>query len=396
MNPWKTLKKLPKNLWIIFFTTLINRAGTMALPFLILYLTDKEGFGASDAGLVLSAYGISALITSPFVGRLSDKLGSLKVMKLSLIFSGLILFIYPFFDSYNLILCLTFIWSIISEAFRPASLSLVSEIVSPAQRRTAFAINRLAINIGMSIGPVVGGLLTLINYSVIFYVDGLTAISAGIFLIFAPWQKTTTENLTEGTDREIIEHSNVLKDRKFIYFLFAILPISMIFFQHLGALPLYIVNHLKFSPAVFGALAAVNTVLIIFVEVPLNNAMSSFSIRNSLMLGALLTAIGFGALAFSFNLFAVVVTIIIWTFGEMIFFPVSSVFVSESSPSKKRGEYMGYYQMTFSLAFTIGPWLGTKILETYGAFTLWIGIFILGLFSILMISFIKEKNHVRI
>jgi predicted MFS family arabinose efflux permease len=73
MNPWKGLKNLPHNMWIIFFTTLINRAGTMVLPFLTLYMTSKEGLSAGDAGLVIAVYGAGALITAPLSGKLSDK-----------------------------------------------------------------------------------------------------------------------------------------------------------------------------------------------------------------------------------------------------------------------------------------------------------------------------------
>ena len=59
-NPWKGLRTLPRNMWIIFFTTLINRSGTMVLPFLTLYLTSKEGLSAGDAGLVIAFYGAGA------------------------------------------------------------------------------------------------------------------------------------------------------------------------------------------------------------------------------------------------------------------------------------------------------------------------------------------------
>ena len=397
MNPWKGLNTLPRNMWIIFFTTLINRSGTMVLPFLTLYLTTKEGLSAGDAGLVIAFYGAGALITAPLSGKLSDKIGPLLLMKLSLITTGVVLFIYSLVNQYYSILVITFILAIISESFRPANLSIISQVVPQKQRRSAFALNRLAINIGMSVGPVIGGVLTLINFSLIFYIDGLTSILAGIFLIFAKWQQTKVETETEHNKNIIDEvvHSHVLKDKRYIFFLLSVLPIPLVYFQHLGAFPLFLVHDLGFATSVYGIVFAINTVTIIFIEVPLNNSMNDWNEKKSLALGALLIGIGFGAMALATNLTIIILTTVIWTFGEMIFFPVSASHVSGLAPEKKRGEYMGYFQMMFSVAFLFGPWFGTLVFEYYGAVVLWIATFILGITSALLL--IKsEKNKLSV
>lgn len=393
MNPWKGLKNLPHNMWIIFFTTLINRSGTMVLPFLTLYLTTREGLSAGDAGLVIAFYGAGALITAPLSGKLSDKIGPLLLMKLSLMATGLFLFIYSFVNQFYLILALTFVLAIISESFRPANLSIISQVVSQKQRRSAFALNRLAINIGMSVGPVIGGMLTLINFSLIFYIDGLTSILAGIFLVFSKWQTIRSKEDTEHEKtiiNEIVD-SKVFKDKKYILFLVFILPIPLVYFQHLGAFPLFLVHDLGLATSVYGMIFAINTIMIIFIEVPLNNLMNDWNERKSLALGALLTGAGFGAMALADNLTMIIITTVIWTFGEMIFFPVSASHVSSLAPEKKRGEYMGYYQMMFSIAFLFGPWLGTLVFEYFGAAVLWTATLILGLASALILLK-SEKN----
>ncbi|MFZ0456609.1 MAG: MFS transporter [Ignavibacteriaceae bacterium] len=393
MNPWKGLKNLPHNMWIIFFTTLINRTGTMVLPFLTLYLTSKEGLSAGDAGLVIAFYGAGALVTAPLSGRLSDKIGPLRMMKISLITTGLFLFVYSLVNQYYLILVVTFFLAIINESFRPANLSIISQVVPQKQRRSAFALNRLAINLGMSIGPVIGGILTLINFSLIFYIDGLTSIFAGIFLIFAKWQPVRVETGTDHSKTIIDEivHSHVLKDKRYIFFLLSILPVPLIYFQHLGAFPLFLVHDLGFATSVYGFVFAINTIMIIFIEVPLNNLMNDWNEKKSLALGALLTGIGFGAMALASNLTLIIITTVVWTFGEMIFFPVSASHVSGLAPEKKRGEYMGYFQMMFSIAFLLGPWAGTLVFEFYGSAVLWTAAFILGLTSALILMNSEKK-----
>ncbi len=400
MNPWRGLKNLPRNLWMLFFTMLINRIGTMVLPFLALYLTQKVGVSIIKAGLVLTFYGIGALLTSPFLGKISDKFGALKIMKISLMVSSIFLFLFPLINGFTNILIFTLLWSIINEAFRPALLSLVSEVVSSEQRRPAYAVIRLAANLGMSIGPVVGGLLILINFNLIFIVDGITTLFAGLFLIFSPWQyKYAAGENSENQETlpiEINKIENILKDKRLIYFLIALLPIPLIYFQVNASMPLYLVRDLHFSETVYGVVFTVNTVLIILVEVPLTNMLNHWSDRKMLSTGALLCAIGFGSMAFIKDIYGLIFTIIIWTFGEMIFFPSSSAYMSEISPENRRGEYMGAYQTVFNLAFAFGPWFGTAVMSSFGSSTLWIAAFILGSIASIMTLKIKAKPSAQL
>ena len=369
----------------------------MVLPFLALYLTTQLHEDAATAGLILTFYGLGALVTAPLMGKLSDKIGSLTVMKLSLFFSGVILIFYPLIEGYALLLAATLVWSIINEAFRPAVMSLISYIAPSDKRRTAFAMNRLVINLGMSIGPVAAGFLAQIDFSIIFYVDAVTAILAAAFLTFYPLHhRIDKEELEKEVERLQSHKGIVLKDIRFIFFLAALTPATMVIFQHLGALPLYLVKDLHFQTSTFGILTAVNTVLIIFVEVPLNTAMTSWSEKKSLALGALLIGLGFGSTALVSNVIPLIITIVIWTFGEMILFPASSAFAAEISPPNRRGEYMGYFQMSFSMAFTLGPWLGTLVYDNYGGREVWFASFIVSAVSAAALLLIPAKPAAKI
>lgn len=393
MNLWKSLNGLSKNIWLICAVTLINRSGTMVFPFLALYLTQEIGVTPGKAGLVITFYGIGALITSPFAGKLSDKLGPITLMKFSLFSTGLLFFVYSFFDNYIIISVISVILAIFSESFRPAGMAFISNEVTVEQRKPAYALYRLAINLGMSIGPVIGGILSSIDFHLLFYVDGLTSIAAGVFLVFAKWNikpKTVDSNLEEK-NLTINSKLVIWQDGKFMYFLFASLPVVMVFFQHFSSMPLFVVDQLGFSRSTFGFLIAVNTVMIIIVEVPLNSLMSKWEDWKGLALGSVLTAIGFGGMAFTTEIWGLVITIIIWTFGEMIFFPSAASFATDISSEERRGEYMGYYQMMHSLAFIIAPWSGAKIYEVWGSQILWIFTFFSGIASALL--YIKLRNY---
>jgi MFS family permease len=392
MNPWKGLRGLPHDMWALFFTSLINRSGTMVIPFLTLYLTKKIDVTPAEAGTALLVYGFASFLAAPLTGRLSDKFGSLKVMRFALFGSGVLFFAYSFINNYSWILVATFFLSAVNESFRPANLSLITEIVTPPQRRMAFALNRLAINAGMSIGPVIGGFLTLINFHFLFYANAVASIAAGIYLSSVKWSSLASEEHIKTEEEKLKPKISIFSDKGYLFFLLAIIPATFVFFQQLGSLPLYIVDNLGFSTAAFGLFNAINTVLIIIIEVPLNSWMNDTPYRKSLMIGALLTGIGFGSFAFSTTAVSLAIAIIIFTFGEMIFFPTTAAYASEAAPSDRRGEYMGYYQMTFSFAFSAGPWLGTVVYQHYGSVILWSGTFVFGLLTAALMFFVKNKK----
>ena len=178
MNPWRGLRGLPRELWVLAAATLINRTGMMVLPFLTLYLTQHLHYAESKAGFVLSIYGLGALLTSPLAGRLSDRFGAIRIMELSLLLSGALLFVFPFVQAYPALLVLVFLWAMLNEAFRPASMAVISDWVGPERRKAAFALNRLAINLGMSIGPAAGGFIAAASFTALFVIDGATSVIA--------------------------------------------------------------------------------------------------------------------------------------------------------------------------------------------------------------------------
>lgn len=393
MNPWRGLGSLPREVWVLSTVTLINRAGTMALPFLVLYLTQNLNLSKQQAGLVLVFYGVGAIITAPLAGKLCDLIGSLRVMKASLFLSGMALFAFPFAHGFIAVSAITILWAIISEAFRPASMSILSEAVSTEQRKAAFSLSRLAINLGMSIGPVIGGFLAEVSFPALFIVDGVTSIIAGVVLAVTRWpalhKKASPETESQSDSGAAAKRLSVLADRRFILFLALMIPVEIIFFQTQGALPVFVVEDLSISKSMYGMLLTINTVLIILIEVPLNLAMAHWSHKRAVALGALLTGAGFGAVVFASDAWAIAATVFIWTFGEMIIFPSSSAFVADISPPERRGVYSGLYVMSFSVAFMIGPWAGLAILERFGATVLWSSAFACGFISAAVILAMK-------
>lgn len=374
MNPWRGLRGLPADVWIIFATTLVNRVGTMALPFLALYLTRRLGYPPGLAGFALTVYGFGGLISAPVAGRLSDRVGALRVMQVSLVLSGVILLLVPQAHSLPLVFGLILIWAMSTEAVRPASMAALAGATPGPQRQAAIALNRLAINLGMSVGPVVGGFLATVSFTMLFVVDGVTSIAGALVLTALLSRRSIPLDLEPGAGTAIAGIA-VLRNRQMLIFMLGLFLAATTFFQWEAALPIYLDRDLGLPASFFGLLFLVNTGLIIVLEVPLNLATARWPARYALALGALLIATGFGALAFVTGPRTVALTVVIWTFGEMILLPASATYAADLAPADRRGEYMAAYHVAFGLGLTFGPWAGTLFMERFGAPALWVAAF---------------------
>lgn len=396
LNPWRGLGGLPREVWLLFATNLINRAGMMILPFLVLYLTRELGFSAGRAGMMLAVYGATAIVAGPISGRLTDQIGALPIMRVSLVATGAVLLLFPLARSFGSVLAVTIVWAFCAELFRPASLAAITHVVPPHQRKAAFALNRLAINLGMSIGPALGGFLAAVSFRAMFLVDAVTTLIAGAVLSLTVWRPLTGVGAPEWEkDAGGLSRASVFRDRGFLVFLSGAFLVGIVFFQHEAALPLYLVRYLGLSTAFYGMLFTINTLLIVALEVPLNNATAHWPNTRALVIGCLLFAVGFGALGVIASPAGVVATVVVWTFGEMMLFPAMAAHLGEIAPEHQRGAYMGAYSMALSVSLTVGPWMGTQILDAGGPVTVWSTMLVLGMMAAILMAYSAPRSGTR-
>jgi MFS family permease len=289
---------------------------------------------------------------------------------------------------------MTVLWAGCGEMFRPASLAAITHVAAPEQRRQAFALNRLAINLGMSIGPALGGFLATVSFHAMFAVDAVTTLLAGTLLALTPWRAFSGVN-SEAANRRAprIGPATILHDRRFLVFLAGVVSVGIVFFQHESALPLYLVQYLHLSPAFYGMLFTINTLLIVGLEVPIITATLHWPNRRSLIIGCVLFAIGFGALGVIASPAGVIATVVVWTFGEMLLFPAMSAHLAEMAPENRRGAYMGAYSMSLSISLTVGPWMGTQLLASLGPVKVWAVMFALGALAAVLMVFSVPRSH---
>lgn len=378
MRAFRELGSLPREVWVLSGVALVNRAGTMVLPFLALWLTSDLGIPAERAGLVVSAYGAAALVAAPIGGRLADRVGTRRLMLVSLLLSGLLVLLVPLRRTALTAALAVGAWGAASELFRPAGLAAVGSLVPPERRRTAFAVYRLAINLGMSVGPAAAGFLATVSFRALFWIDGATSLLAGLLLAALPWRAGAGDSVPAAPEDDAVAVAVLPSRARIALFLAGALGIGLVFFQHQAAMAVFLVRDLRQPESTYGLLFTLNTLLVVALEVPLTSALSAWPLARTLAVGALLCGIGFGALGLAAGALTAAGTVVVWTFGEMVLFPAMNARAADLLPPERRGAAMGLYMTSFNLAFAVGPAAGMAVYERLGPRVLWGGCAVVG------------------
>jgi predicted MFS family arabinose efflux permease len=367
INPWSGLRGLPRLAWWLALATLINRAGTMVLPFLLLYLTRCLGWETQSAAWILVVYGTCSMIAGPVSGRLCDRYGSGRVLCVSLASSSAVLLVFPYAQSRPTVTCLTVLLSLCGESFRPASLAIQAQILPPELRKRGFALNRLAVNLGVSVGPALGGVLAGLWFPAIFIMDGLSALLASLLLVKLVWSFQA-----EAVQRPPEEKSGTpWADRNYLFFLAGTFLVGLGFFQVDSTMPLTMIEGLGMTERDFGLIFTINTLMIVLLEVAINDGMARWNTRRTLLIGAVLVGTGFGGMSLVREFQGIAVTVAVWTVGEMVLFPTLAVRATELAPEGQVGAYMGMMTSCFGLAFAAGPALGVALYSSLGQVCFW-------------------------
>lgn len=370
---------LSRDIWLLALVTFINRSGTMVLPFMTVYLTTSLDFTLKEAGWVMACFGAGSVLGNFLGGKLTDKFGYYWVQFWALFLSGAMFLILAEMETI-LQYCITvFVLSTIADAFRPANHASIAVYSKPENRTRSLSLIRLAINLGFSIGPAVGGLLAVwYGFKWLFWADGITCMSAAIFLRFALQQKEerveNQSNTSEGSAPILVKQSPY-RDRTFLIFSLLTMLGSMVFMQLFSTIPVFFKQELGMNEGMIGAMMAINGLIIAIIEMPLIYIIEA-RMRSKLRViawGTFMIGLSFFALEISsFWAGIAVVFIVIITFGEILWMPFASVFALERSTPTTRGEYMGLYSSTWALGHIIGPAAGMFIADLWGFNTLWL------------------------
>jgi predicted MFS family arabinose efflux permease len=363
---------LSRSTWLLSLVMLINRSGTMVIPFMTLYLTsDKMGYSVGQAGFVFGLFGAGAFCGAWFGGRLTDKIGFYPVQMITLIGGGLLFITLGQMKTYPLICMFTFLVSFVNEAFRPANTTAISFYSKEENRTRSYALNRLAINLGWAVGSAIGGLLAHINYELLFWVDGCTNIAAA-FLMWS-FLKPADFKAHQKAAATATPVLSAYRDKVFILFIIVTMFFACCFFQLFTNLPVYFRKELHFSEPYIGFLMAINGIIIALVEMVLVYKLEGKR-KSMIYITSGVAMVGISFLLLNIPASGAVIGLIMMitvTFGEIFSMPFMNSYWVKRTHVTNRGQYAALYTMAWSAAQTLGPLFGAQLVEHQGFVVLW-------------------------
>lgn len=394
-----SFKGLSQEVWMLSVVMLINRSGSMVLPFLGVYMTDYLRFSLESAGLVLSFYGIGSVLGSWLGGYLTDKFGEYYIQSWSLFLSAPIFLIIPFFPSVEMMAVLIFLQSTISDTFRPANSVAITKYAKPQNLTKAFSLNRMAVNLGFSIGPALGGILSGVSYNFLFIVNAIAALSAGvIYVIFFRKRNTIFQKQKKMLPVETFTEKGRSPYRDFPFLFYSLLctVFAICFFQFFNTIPLFYKEVAKLSQSTIGFVLGYSGFIIVLLEMPLVSiAERTLKMHQVLFAGIILSGLSYLLLVLGSSIPLLVLSMTILSVGEIWALPFMSTVTAMRAGLGSKGAYMGLNGIAFSFSFIITPFLGTYIVSHFGFDVLWYGSFTVLLITAFLIFRIVKRMFVK-
>lgn len=375
---------------------LINRIGAMVLPFLGIYMTTQLGFTLPQTGIVLSCFGIGAMAGSALGGWLTDQYGHFKVQLFSTLLSVPMFFLLSTLTTVVSLAIGVFVLSLITETFRPANSVSISVYAKPENITRSFSLNRMALNLGFSIGPALGGILAAISFKLLFYGNGIAAALAGlIFYFFFKNLKGNTEYESSIHERRKNKSKSGIspwKDKPFLVYSLYSCFYSVCFFQLLSTLPLYYREIHLLSEAKIGLILAFNGLVVFALEMLLVQ-IAERKLRSSqaIIWGVILCSASFFVLLMPGGMWVLLFSMFLLSISEILSMPFMSTVTVKRGSKDRQGSYMGLNALSFSSAHVLSPLIGTYVAQHYGFSNLWIATGILGLLTAVGFHFVFKR-----
>jgi MFS family permease len=376
----------PAQFWFLVLGTWINSTGAFLVwPFLTLYLRQNMEISMTTIGLLFTSTAPINFLSQVVGGSLADRWGRRIMMAVSLFASSLVMLGFGLAGSLPSLIFLLVLNAIFGPLFGPASNAMVADIIEPHKRAQAYGLLRVVMNVGAAIGPSVGGFIATRSYFVLFFCAALTSLL--YFLIVVAFTKETkpqgTTGLEETTQPGGEGWKTVLRDTPFLAFCLITALTCIVYSQMNTTFPVYLKENSGLGEVQYGQLWALNAVMVILLQFPITRITDRYRRMQMQMmaLGALLYALGSGAQGFVGTLPLFALCVAIWTLGEMIIAPVSTVLAADMAPETLRGRYMGVLGLTWGIGYGLGPTLGGTVMDNLGGRYVWYASLILGLIA---------------
>jgi MFS family permease len=355
MSGWwsRVSADLPRPFWYLVAGTFVNRIGYVVEPFLALYLAGPRHLTPVTVGVVLACFGAGSFVSQIVGGYLADRIGRRMTLVIGMTGTAACFMLLASVRDLTLIAVAAALTGLLLDAYRPAVSAAVADLVPPQARPRAYALIYWAINLGVAVAGVLGGLLADRSFWLLFMVDAATCL--GFALIIARAVPETRPQVPVGQSGGYLR---VLQDGIAVGLFVSILLGALVYLQCMVTLPLA-VRASGLSPGAYGVIYAVNPIVVIVTQPLVLRLIDRLRAVPTMAASSLIIGIGFGLTGFANSVPVYAVTVLIWTIGEIGFNAVGPALIAEIAPPHLRGRYSGLVGMAFGAASLLGPLAGT-------------------------------------
>ncbi|MDQ1739668.1 MAG: hypothetical protein QOE53_1320 [Pseudonocardiales bacterium] len=382
---WATFSESPVAVKAIIGGVFVNRMGGFLNIFLVLYLI-AEGHSASEAALGLGSYGIGGVVGVLIGGMLADRLGARNATVLSMSSSAVLIASLLYLHDYRVLLIAVGVAGLVSQIFRPASATLLSELTPESRQVMIFAMYRFGLNVGATAAPLLGFALYNLDhqhFTLLFWGEALVALVYAALAMAALPRRTSR---TAGDGAAALAGANpaggyldVLRDRRYLLYLIATLLNAAVYTQYLSTLPLDV--KAEGVPIFWYTFAvALNGGLVIAFELPLTKLSQKWPLKLNVGLAFLLVGLGVGFYGLPLGPAVIIIGTLIWTTGEVIGAPTVFAYPALAGPAHLKGRYIGSFQFMFGLGSAVGPVAGAALFTQLGH-RVWLVLAVCGLLA---------------
>lgn len=394
---------LPSSIYILFIAIIINRAGNFVLPFSAMLFTKNLGFSEDKAGLFVMLISGAAIPGILIGGVLVDRLGRKKVMVTFQFLAALCLIPCAFLENSMLIPYLLILSTFFLETAQPAYSALVTDLTSPENRKEAFSLLYLGINIGFSIGPMAAGFLFNNHMKWFFIGDAFTslvAITLAAFFVkdtFVIAKKPKVDVQTCGNHKTASDNmvGMLLKSPFVLSFMLVYILYAFVYVQHTFSMPLFINEIFKENgPTVFGTVMTINAVVVVALSTIVTSVTRNNKPILNVTIAGLFYSVGFGMVYFVNSYFMLILSTVVWTLGEILASVNSNVYIADHSPETHRGRFNSFKFFALRAGFSSGPFVMGLFIKYNGTKMVWPVMFILaaGAAMLMYVIYTLEKR----
>jgi MFS family permease len=404
-NVFKTYSGLPKSIYVIFFARIINSMGSFVHPFLTLFLTKNLGLGIETVGLFLMMAAFSSVPGSLIGGKLADHIGRKKII---IIFQGLAaLCLIPcaFLGKSIIIPYLLILSSFFGGAAQPPNSAMLADLTNTKNRKAAYSLLYLGINVGFSLGPLIAGFLYNNHLKLLFLGDAATTIlSLVLVAVFVEETLPGKENPEDNLNTDNNENENAVKGGLLSVllkrpYLIAFATVSMIYsfmYSQFGFITPMQMDKL-FSPdgpKLYGTIMSINGLVVITMTTIIAAVTKKFRPIFNITLAGLFFSFGFGMLFFAKTLTFFVFSTIVWTIGEILNATNSGVYIADHTPKSHRGRFNAVIPLITGTGFAVGPFMMGFFIRNRAVHSAWLVVFSFGIIAsaCMYLLYLNEKR----